>query len=185
MFILLLSAITNEADKYKAERLIDEHEQLLYKLALKMLRDRKDAEDCVQETIVKVINNLDKIDESNKKTSCNYIVTICVNTANTMLKKRQLHLDNSCSYDELDEEIESIYSDPLDIVISRESVFEIKDSIIGLPEKYRSVIQLKETYELGNQKIAEMLDRPIGTIKIQLHRARTKLAEKLTKEGVK
>jgi len=185
MLLTLLSAITNIADKSKAERVLDKYEKLLFKIAFRILRNQKDAEDCVQETNLKIIRNLDKIDESKPKEACNFVATICGRTALKMYDKRKKYTENLCSYDELDEKIEAIGCDPLDILTSNENIDRICESILNLSKTYRDLVQFKATYKCSNKKISEIFDIPVGTVKIQLHRARKNLAEDLTKEGLK
>ena len=184
MFIIL-SAIKDEADRDKAERLILKHEKLMYKIAWRILGDRKDAEDTVQDTIVRVIKNLHKIDESDMLRTRNFFSIICENTAKNIYNKRKEQNENSYSYDELDKKIESIGSNPLSIIITNESVDEIRESILELRRIYRVVIELRETYDCSSQEISEILNIPVETVKTRLKRARNMLSEKLLKEDVK
>ena len=51
----------------------------------------------------------------------------------------------------------------------------IRDHIDRLPEAYRTVLVLSDLEELTNPEIAEILDLPLSTVKIRLHRGRTTL----------
>jgi RNA polymerase sigma-70 factor (ECF subfamily) len=60
---------------------------------------------------------------------------------------------------------------------------EMGDCILGylsrLPEIYRSVLVLSDMEDLTNKEIADILDVPLSTVKIRLHRARASLREEL------
>ncbi len=55
----------------------------------------------------------------------------------------------------------------------------IKGIVDGLPENYRTVLVLSDLEELPNDEIAEVLDITLETVKIRLHRARTRLKKEL------
>jgi RNA polymerase sigma-70 factor (ECF subfamily) len=55
----------------------------------------------------------------------------------------------------------------------------IKGVVDGLPENYRTVLILSDLEELTNNEIAEVLDISLETVKIRLHRARTRLKKEL------
>ena len=62
-----------------------------------------------------------------------------------------------------------------------EDIFEddIATAIAGLPEKFKSVIVLRDVQELPYEEIAEALEIPVGTVRSRLHRARGLLFERL------
>jgi RNA polymerase sigma-70 factor (ECF subfamily) len=56
---------------------------------------------------------------------------------------------------------------------------DIAGALAGLPEKFKSVIVLRDLEEMPYEEIAEVLEIPIGTVRSRLHRARALLFEKL------
>jgi RNA polymerase sigma-70 factor, ECF subfamily len=56
---------------------------------------------------------------------------------------------------------------------------EVSDAITALPEKFKSVIVLRDVQDLSYEEVAEALRIPIGTVRSRLHRARAILFDKL------
>lgn len=55
----------------------------------------------------------------------------------------------------------------------------VREAIENLPEKYREVIKLRHMQEMSYQEIVDALDRPLGTVKAHLFRAREMLYKEL------
>ena len=186
LFTIILSAINNEDDKSKVERLFTKYRNLMLNVAYGVLNDRDGAAEAVQETAIKIIKYLHKIDEENKRKTCNFLATICFRTALNMLKKKEREKGlYSHSYDELDEQIEDIGSNPMDIVISTDSLSNIRKEIIKLPKIYRDILLLKDAYEFENHEISELLIIPLETVKTRLKRARKAITPQFVKEGLR
>ena len=60
----------------------------------------------------------------------------------------------------------------------------VLNTIFELEEKERSIIIMKDVEKLSIDKIAKIFNKPVGTIKSRLHRAREKVAAKILKEDV-
>jgi RNA polymerase sigma-70 factor (ECF subfamily) len=58
---------------------------------------------------------------------------------------------------------------------------EIAVALQALPEKYKSVVVLRDVEDLPYEEIAEALEIPIGTVRSRLHRARALLFDRLKK----
>ncbi len=56
---------------------------------------------------------------------------------------------------------------------------EVAGAIAALPEKFKSVVILRDVEDLPYEEIAEALDIPVGTVRSRLHRARAILYERL------
>lgn len=66
-------------------------------------------------------------------------------------------------------------SDPLQAAISAEQAVQIRKAVAALPEPYREVISLRFLAELSIEDIAGATQRPVGTVKAQLHRGQSRL----------
>ena len=71
--------------------------------------------------------------------------------------------------------------DVLDEVINLETKTIIKKYLTEMPEEYRMVIVLRYYEELSYNEIAELIGRPLGTIKTEIYRAKAILKKKLEK----
>jgi RNA polymerase sigma-70 factor, ECF subfamily len=148
------------------------------------------AEDCAQEVFIKVHKNLRKIKDESKLSS--WIYSITLNTAKDALRTFKsgastLSLDKT----ENDSSNESL---PLLNRISdtrektHEEVFAKKemsrcyiDFVKKLPKNYYEIYALSEFDGMSDSEIADRLSISVETVKVRMHRARTKLYEELRK----
>lgn len=182
---MLLLSIENNADLLKAERLYEQYKYLMYSEANKILQDRQLAEDAVQQSFIKIIDNLHKIDEINCPRTRNFLVIICVNAAKSIYNKSLNLNKRGDMIDVIDADIADTGTDPLDILADKDSVQQITRAIEALNPIYRDVLLLKQAYGYGPKGIAELLEIPEETVKKRLARARKTLSRVLEKEGIK
>jgi RNA polymerase sigma-70 factor (ECF subfamily) len=149
---------------------------------------RDDAEDVAQDVFVKVGRSLDTLSDPTKLTS--WIHAITLNAVRDAARRRASRIDSlTDSPKPSDDEAEA--DDPLQRVpdgVARnpEEVLErgqmlacYIDFVQQLQPSYRDIYLLSEFEELADAEIAERLSLSLGTVKIRLHRARTKLFEQL------
>jgi RNA polymerase sigma-70 factor (ECF subfamily) len=67
--------------------------------------------------------------------------------------------------------------DPLTAALSAEQAEQIRRAVAALPEPYREVISLRFLSELSIEDVAAVTQRPIGTVKAQLHRGQSRLRQ--------
>lgn len=182
MFLLL---IENENDRLKAERLYEQYKYLLYSEANKILQDKHLAEDAVQQSFAKIINNLHKIDENNCPRTRNFLVIICINVAKNIYNKSLYLNKQDYTAEDIDADMVDTGNNPLDILVDKDSVKQITNAIKALSPIYRDVLLLKQAYGYSLKEIAELLEIQEETVKKRLARARKMLSQVLEKEGVK
>lgn len=135
-----------------------------------------DAEDVTQEVFLKVSGALpDFRGEANLST---WIYRIATNTAMDHLRKtpmQRIQREAEPADDGLSPDAPSLDSQ----VIRKEMNACIRGIVDGLPENYRMVLVLSEMEGLLNTEIAQVLGVSLETVKIRLHRARTRLRKEL------
>jgi RNA polymerase sigma-70 factor, ECF subfamily len=158
------------------EELLRRYEGKVYRLCCALLRDRTQAEDAAQESLVRVWKALDRYDERASLSSWIYAITR--NRCLTALEKRR-PMD---SLDELGEEAE------LGIPAAGEPADGRAEQLLGLvellPERLRRALVLYYYEERSVSEVALMLGCPEGTVKTALFRARAALAEMLKRRGL-
>lgn len=137
----------------------------LYRLALRITLDSAEAEDIVQETLIKVWNKRDSWDEIESIEAFSF--TICRNIALDSIKKLG---NNSDSLDRKDAP-DSAYN-PYEGIIHRDRIKVVKQIVDGLPEKQRSCMQLRDFEGKSYKAIAAMLEITEEQVKINIYRAR-------------
>jgi RNA polymerase sigma-70 factor (ECF subfamily) len=157
------------------DRLLVEFGPSIYRVTYSILRDVAQAEDAVQETVLKAWSALPKFrGESSLKT---WVLRIAHNTAVSMLRRRR---DISLSPDDLPErrdhrpgaDIEQHVSDRL-------TAAAVWDALDGLDDLSRAVLVLREVEHMAYEDIAELLRVPLPTVKTRLFRARRVLAQRV------
>lgn len=161
------------------------HAQSLYSTALRMTRNRADAEDLVQETFVKAWRSFATFQEGTNLRA--WLFRIMTNTFINKYNAQQRRPQET----ELDE-VEELFLfrrlgafDQSKITQSAEDQMlelftddEVKKAIEELPEMFRLPVLLSDVDGFSYKEIAEMLDVPIGTVMSRLHRGR-KMMQKL------
>ncbi len=139
----------------------------LYRLALRITLRNAEAEDIVQETLIKVWNMREKwADIENIEAFC---FTVCRNMA----------LDSIKRHDNRNETLENVRTDtadtqltPLDRAATNNRMDIVRRLVDGLPEKQRSCIQLRDFEGKAYKEIAAIMDIPEEQVKVNIFRGR-------------
>ncbi len=158
--------------------LMDRYEERVFRLLSRYTRDRAEIEDLAQEVFVKVFKKLDTFQQDSSLYT--WLYRIAVNTANDHFSRRgrrQLRLvgEEDLLENRADADGDTAVTPLLDAE-RREVTRQIVD---GLPEKYRTILVLREFEELSYTDMAEVLGISIGTVESRLFRARQRFKEAL------
>lgn len=178
--VLVKKAIGGSESAYK--KLVDKYERALFFHVLKMIKDREQVEDLVQETFVKAFDNLNTY--STNYAFSTWLYRIATNHTIDYLRKKKLKtlsIDKPMKTKDGEMEMqlpdESAGTDRNIIRKQRQKI--VQHAIDNLPEKYRRVIELRHMEEKSYQEIADVLDLPLGTVKAHIFRAREMLYKAL------
>ena len=147
----------------------------LFRLALRITLSREEAEDIVQDTMIKVWDpryewsNIDSIEA--------YSLRICRNLSLDRLKKRDNQND---SFEE--EQLDTVHtSTPQDRLIDQDSLRVVKEIVDSLPEKQRSSMQLRDFEGKQYKEIADILGITEEQVKVNIFRARQAVKQRFQK----
>ena len=161
------------------------YQEKIYQLAYRMLANRHEAEDVVQETFLRVFKNLHSYDPNLKFST--WIYRIGTNLCIDRLRKKKVtySLDVDPDGEGLNgySQLPSDEPNPETQVLISETQEKIQQAISELPEKYKSVVLLYYFHDFSLQEIAGILNMPATTIKTRLHRARDYLRKKISREN--
>ena len=146
----------------------------LYRLALRITLNPAEAEDVVQETMIKVWNRRDRWDELESIEA--FCLTICRNIAIDKTKKAENQ--NQSLMDEHDAPDHSYTSNPEEQAMQQDRISLIRRLIDTLPEKQRSCMQLRDFEGKSYKEIAKILDVSEEQVKINIFRARQTIKQK-------
>ena len=149
----------------------------LYRLALRITMNAAEAEDVVQETMMKVWN---KRDDWNRIESIEvFCLTICRNLSLDKVRR----MDNQTQ--SLDATIQPldhrVASNPEEHTVQRDRVRLVRQLISELPEKQRSCMQLRDMEGKSYKDIATILGISEEQVKVSIFRARQAIKEKFMK----
>ncbi len=147
-----------------------------YGLALKLTNNSEDARDVVQDAYLRAYKSLKSFrGEASFNT---WLYRIVANCAYTHTKKKRKH-----RYSQLPDESLLVETrtdnDPGEFGEFIALRDELADAVQALPKRLRTVIVLRDIYDLPNEAIAQELGISVGAAKVRLHRARQRLREQL------
>ena len=147
----------------------------LYRLALRITLNPADAEDVVQETMMKVWSRHEQWEQIESMEA--FCLTICRNLALDKTRK-MAGSEQSLDTDEHDAPDRSYTADPEEQAIQQDRIRLVRQIIDGLPEKQRSVMQLRDFEGKSYKEIAAILEISEEQVKINIYRARQTIKQK-------
>lgn len=178
--MIVFAAIEDEYSRNKLEALYNKYHKHMYRIAYSILKDSYLAQDVVQSVFIKLIDNLDKIDEIDCNKTKAFIVIITRNLSINFYRERSRRKDVGI------ENLENILSDdsrPIDeIVIGAETLDRISANIKKLNKAYADIITLKYFFHYSDKEIAGLLDITHANVRTRLHRARQSLMKLLMED---
>ncbi|CAM4491677.1 RNA polymerase sigma factor SigW [Paenibacillus tarimensis] len=180
-----LARLALKGDQRAFAEIVGLYQDKLYHMAYRMLNNRQEAEDAVQDTFLRVYKNLDRYDENMKFST--WIYRIATNLCIDRLRKRKpsYSLDAESNEHEGLDGYSMIPSDnrtPESETLLSEVQQTIHKAIDTLPAKYKTVMILRYLQELSLQEIGDVLDMPVTTVKTRVHRGREFLRKRLERE---
>lgn len=161
-------------DAVAARELVARFEADVFGVCVRLLRDRHDAEDVAQEVFLRVFRSLGRWDATRPLRP--WVLAITVNRCRTAMTKRGKRPEPT----EYVGELPDVTPPPGD----RELTDAIAACVADLRDDYREVFVLFHETGRSYEEIAEIIDRPVGTIKTWLHRARRLLLDGLKQRGL-
>lgn len=173
---------TGRGDRAAAfARYVEPEIAVLYRVALTLAGQRADAEDLVQDALVRAYRAVDRFDGAHPRA---WLLTILRNTHRNRLRTRLpalLH-DDEQQAGLLDQ------SDPArsaeDVVVDEQFEAVVAEALAALPTMHRVVVQLVDVDGLSYAEAAEALGLPRGTVMSRLHRARARIRTRLVAAGL-
>lgn len=145
----------------------------LYRLALRITLDSAEAEDIVQETMIKVWNQQDQLDTVLSVEA--YCMTICRNMA--LDRKERKDSQNQELTQEMQENCLLDSSTPHESLVQEERLQIVHQLLNELPLNYREVMQLRDIEGKTYKEIAQILSLTEEQVKVNLFRARQRIRE--------
>ena len=147
----------------------------LFRLALRITMQREDAEDVVQDTMIKLWKQQEKLQQVDSIEA--YSLTVCRNLAIDHTRKAANNVVELSS-DNIDQRSENPYS----TIFLREQLSQVEAIIAQLPEKQRTCFQLRDIEGKTYREIAGILQITEDQVKINIFRARKTIRERISEQ---
>jgi RNA polymerase sigma-70 factor (ECF subfamily) len=158
-----------------------EHLDALYGTALRLTRNRADAEDLVQDTVVKALRFSDRFTPGTNLKA--WLFTILHNTWRNRQRdsaRESVEVDSTRVDEAAALEGGPTAGDSPEGILLRATLDEdLQAALDSLPEAFREAVWLRDVDEFSYAEIAEMLGVPIGTVMSRISRGRRQLFERL------
>ena len=174
--LCVISAIENEQDRTFVEEIYLKYEKRMYIISHQILKDHHDAEDCIHETVRKIIDCIEKFKSAFKNNALDTLIMItCKNCAINIYNKRAHRRQSEC--DSVD--LSNIPS--YDTSIEEQVMNEIDIATVGrlirkLDPIYQDVITLR-IMEFSYEEISKLLGISSEAARKRMYSARQKLME--------
>jgi RNA polymerase sigma-70 factor (ECF subfamily) len=159
--------------------LVDRYRNFVFTIVLRYITSREDAEEVAQDVFVKAFRSLADFKGASKFST--WLYTITTTTCLTFLRKKKLvvqSLDNENVFAAADNKDSGISANQIE---QKSRIAMVNEAIGMLSADDAQIITLFYKGEQTLEEIAQILGKEPNAVKVQLHRARTRLKERLTK----
>ena len=178
-----LVELAKTGDKAALSQLVNKYSERIYNLALRIMRNREEAEDILQETFITVLEKLNTFD--GRSSFFTWIYRIATNASLMRLRKKKLVFQQISDDPDFQDSVESRVfidwsQDPSVNVFDQETKTKLDEAINKLSDIYRSVFILRDIEGLSIKETSVILNISEENVKIRLRRARQFLRDYLS-----
>jgi RNA polymerase sigma-70 factor (ECF subfamily) len=162
-------------------------QKTVFSFSMKVCGQRQDAEDTMQEVLLKSLPNLAKFDSP--KALMVWLYKVAKNRCLMSRRKSKFAPKEDLSLEELmpdRRELQKLSGSPdatpETSFLRRESAKRLREAVQKLPAEYRLVLVLHDMEELSDSDVSEITGLRLGTIRVRLHRARLFVRKELAKQ---
>ena len=172
-----------KGDKKAFSELVMKYSERIYNLGLRILRNKEDAEDVLQETFMTVLEKINTFD--GRSSFFTWIYRIATNASLMKLRRKKLQIAEFPDNPELEESLQNIafidWSQDPSLAITNAEVRKVLEGAINeLPEIFKAVFILRDLEYLSIKETSRILEISEENVKIRLRRARFFLRDKLS-----
>lgn len=171
--------------------IVRRYRPVLYRQAIRFLRDKRDAEEVVQDTLVRAYRGLHRFRGDSSLATWLHLIARNLATNRYWHNDRRKHRDSTSLDDPLNEQtggtwheiLPSEEAGPAQEVAISDFTSAVSSCMDQLDACDREILELRAHQDLSYEQIAEMLQLKVGTVKSRLGRAREKLRQLLLKDS--
>jgi RNA polymerase sigma-70 factor (ECF subfamily) len=169
-----------ETDEEAFERHVIPEIEVLLRVARSLTRNHAEAEDLVQDTLIRAYRGIGGFDGRYPRA---WLLTILRNTHINRNRRRRPELlrDQDATFQRLESDASG---DRADVLVEDTIDGEILAALDDLSDDFRRVVELVDIDGLSYPEAAEVLGIPVGTVMSRLHRARRRIRDRLDRAGL-
>lgn len=167
------------------ENLVVAHQRALYHFALRLTGNDQDAEDLLQEALLRAYRSFDRFAPGTAFDRWVYRIIYHLFVDGYRHRKRQsVHLTSldepiAAEDSDIQREIPDGRPTPDELALRREFQRQVKTALTTLPAEFRTAVVLCDVQGLSYEEIAQIMNCSIGTVRSRIHRGRRQLRERL------
>jgi len=180
--------LVQRKDQKSLEEALALLQNTVFSFSMKVCGQRQDAEDTMQEVLLKSVPNLPKFDSP--RALVVWLYKVAKNRCLMSRRTSKFAPKEALSLEELmpgRRELENLSGNadgtPETSMLRRENAKRIREAVQKLPPDYRLILVLHDMEDLPDEDIAEITGLRLGTIRVRLHRARLYVRKELAKQG--
>jgi len=181
--------LIRQNDQKSLEEALELLQKTIFSFSMKVCGQRQDAEDTMQEVLLKSVPNLPKFDSP--KALMVWLYKVAKNRCLMSRRKSKFAPKEDLSLEELmpdRQELQKLSGSPDGTpetsLLRRESAKHLREAVQRLPAEYRLILVLHDMEELSDGDVAEITGLRLGTIRVRLHRARLFVRKELAKQDL-
>jgi RNA polymerase sigma-70 factor, ECF subfamily len=175
-----LMLLSRQGRRDAFEVLVARHTRLVLGTAIRFLGDRATGREVAQDVFLMLWSERERYVPKQKLKSL--LITMTFNRCRALSRQRKNDRKKSETLAMLDHDV-SDPATPLEQLLEQNRAAIVRAELTRLPEPVREILILRFAQDLSVQEIAEVTDKPVGTIKSHLFRGLKKLAQIFSKEG--
>ena len=144
----------------------------LFRVALRIVADRAEAEDIVQETLIRVWSKREEW------TLLDSVEAFCLTVVRNLAIDRAERVNRQCAERPSDYDCAEECADPCDRLVSKDQLHLVHELMKQLPEQQRTIMQLRDVEGKSYREISSIMSLTEEQVKVYLFRARQKVKQK-------
>ena len=184
MLQVYLNLLDTQEDKEKFEQLYALYKDKMYKVAYQILHNRHDAEDAVHDSVIAIIDNLEKIKKINCHETWSYIVTIVKNRAFNIYQRKGKRSEREAREQDYRNYPCEQQESPEDAYLYKDVTTILQELILELPYPKRQILYLHYYMDMTFVEIAKIMELSEENVRQIAARSRQKLEKQLRERGI-
>jgi len=160
-------------------KLVGQYQDRVFTFVHYSLKNREEAEDVTQEVLVKLWQHKDRVNPDNLTA---WVMRVARNAVIDVARRRRTRsvvFADGADFDVVEAVVAAPGVDSEDGLRSRETRDALESALAAVEEPYRSIVVMREIQDMTYAQIVDVVEMPLNTVKVYLHRGRRMLRDAL------